>query len=163
MEAHEVDPQGAELVKGVHQLAQAASEAVVTVDNHGIHQPPAALRKHTIQRRPVLLRSAAPLVHILPGDLPPAPAALFPDFIELHFRILAVVRAHPRVNRRSFHRLPPLVPLRGRPPSLPHLESSCFECLLARACPPSRAQACLWAAVVVRARASPPRLPSATA
>jgi hypothetical protein len=45
MEAHEVDPQGAELIERIHQLAQAASESVVAVNNHGIHEPLLAVSK----------------------------------------------------------------------------------------------------------------------
>jgi hypothetical protein len=39
MQAHEVNSHGAELVKCVHQLPEAARETVVAVNNHGI-QPP---------------------------------------------------------------------------------------------------------------------------
>jgi hypothetical protein len=46
---------------------------------------------------------------------------------------------------------------------LAHPESFALECFFARACPPSFAHCFRCSGVVLRARALPPRLPSATA
>lgn len=62
-----------------------------------------------------------------------------------------------------FHALFLVPPLRGRPPNFAHCDSSLLECFLARINPPRRAQVRLSSGVVLRARAAPPNLPSATA
>jgi hypothetical protein len=78
VQADELDPQLPELFEGIHELPETPSEAIVAVDDNGIHQPPPAIGKQAIQRGALLARPADPVIHAL-GHSPAPPLAVFPQ------------------------------------------------------------------------------------
>lgn len=98
MQADELDPEGVKFAKSIDQLTQAASEAVVAVDNHGIDLAPAARGQHAVQLGPTLTCAAYASVDVLVDNLPAAAGAVLAQLGKLHLRVLAGVGADTGVQ-----------------------------------------------------------------
>jgi hypothetical protein len=61
MQADEVDAECAELFERVDQVAQAASEPVVTINENDVHAPAPAIGQQAIELRPALFVPEIPL------------------------------------------------------------------------------------------------------
>jgi hypothetical protein len=77
MQAHELDPKCPKLLQSVHQLAQAAGEPVVAIDNDHVYTPPATVSPKAIQFGPSLSASADPGVNEFTCDCPAFSRSVF--------------------------------------------------------------------------------------
>jgi hypothetical protein len=56
MQAYEVDSKCAKLFQRIHEMAQAASEAVVALDKYDVHATATAVGQQAVELWPALLR-----------------------------------------------------------------------------------------------------------
>ena len=80
------DAQAAKLFQGIHQLAEAAGEAIVAVDHDRIHLAFPAITPKPVEFRPMLVRSCGPHA----GDLPASPIGVLHQLTELRRGVLSV-------------------------------------------------------------------------
>jgi hypothetical protein len=109
MERNELNTERTELLKSIHELPQTPGEAIITVDDNGIHTSLSASNEKRVQLRPTLFRTRHTRIHVFTFDLPTSTLAVLPQFSCLHRNILAVVcRADSRIDCDSHLLVPPV-------------------------------------------------------
>jgi hypothetical protein len=147
VQAHKINPEGAEFFQCIYKLAQAAGKTVVSIDNNTVHRASAAISKQVIQRRPALFRSANSLIDVFLYGRPISTLAKLANFRELYFWVPPVISCSPR---RKFLLSSWIFLICSRRPSTqpcPFREFS-LGVFFARAKPPRRAQIRLCSFVV---------------